>query len=61
MVLAKGNLMRKWAIASAEMNFDVPDSAPSAKLNEVLWKSVKGPNSKMPKIQHGVITAADKD
>jgi hypothetical protein len=43
------------------MNFDIPDSAPSAKLNEVLWKSVKGPNSKMPKIQHGVITATDKD
>jgi YVTN family beta-propeller protein len=61
LVLAKGNPMRKWAIESAKMNFDVPDSAPSAKLNEVLWKSVKGPNSKMPKIQHGVITATDKD
>jgi YVTN family beta-propeller protein len=61
LVLAKGDPMRKWAIESAKMNFDVPDSAPSAKLNEVLWKSVKGPNSKMPKIQHGVITATDKD
>jgi hypothetical protein len=53
--------MRKWAIESAKMNFDIPDSAPSAKLNEVLWKSVKGPDSKMPKIRHTVITATDKD
>jgi len=61
LVLAKGNPMRKWAIESAKMNFDVPDSAPSAKLNEVLWKSVKGPNSKMPKIRHSVIAATEKD
>lgn len=60
-LLAKGNPMHKWAIESAKMNFDIPDSAPSAKLNEVLWKSVKGPDSKMPKIRHGVITATDKD
>jgi YVTN family beta-propeller protein len=60
-VLAKGNPMRKWALESAKMNFDIPDSAPSAKLNEVLWKSIKGPDSKMPKIRHNVITATDKD
>ena len=61
LVLGKGNPMRKWAIESAKMNFDIPDSAPAGKLNEVIWKSVKGPNSKMPRIQHGVITATDKD
>ncbi len=60
-LLAKGNPMRKWAIESAKMNFDIPDSAPSAKLNEVLWRSVKGPNSKMPKVRHSVITDTDKD
>jgi len=60
-LLAKGNPMRKWAIESAKMNFDLPDSAPSAKLNEVIWKSVKGPDSKMPKPRHTVITATDKD
>jgi len=60
-LLARGNPMRKYVLESAKMNFDIPDSAPSAKLNEVLWKSVKGANSKMPKIRHSVITATDKD
>ena len=53
--------MRKWAIESAKMNFDIPDSAPAGKLNEVIWKSVKGPNSKMPRIQHGVIRETRED
>jgi hypothetical protein len=44
--------MRKWAIESAKMNFDVPDSAPAGKLNLILWKSVKGPNAVMPKPKH---------
>lgn len=44
--------MRKWALESAKMNFNVPDSAPAGKLNLILWKSVKGPNSVMPKSKH---------
>jgi hypothetical protein len=51
--------MRKWALESMKMNFEVPDSAPAAKLNEIIWKSVKGPNSKMPKIKHAVLSKDD--
>ena len=38
----------------ATMDFVHPDSAPAAVLNEVLWKSVKGMNSKMPAIRRSV-------
>jgi len=60
-LLAKGNPMRKWVLLSAKMNFDLPDSAPSAQLNQVIWKSVKGPNSKMPAIRHSIITDTKED
>lgn len=32
----------------SKMDFTNPDSQPALKLNELIWKSVKGPNSKMP-------------
>lgn len=53
--------MRKWALESAKMNFDVPDSAPAGKLNLILWKSVKGPNAVMPKPRHAVVNASRED
>jgi hypothetical protein len=31
-----------------KMDFTNPDSQPERKLNELIWKSVKGPNSRMP-------------
>ncbi len=34
--------------ASAAMNFDEPDRAPELELNEIVWKSVRGPGSPMP-------------
>jgi hypothetical protein len=46
--------MRKLAIESEKMHFDIPDSAPAAKLNLILWRSVKGPQSKMPAVRHTV-------
>jgi len=36
------------AAASAAMDFSRPDRAPDRELNEILWKSVKGPASPMP-------------
>ncbi len=36
------------AQASLRMNFDEVDEAPEDELNEILWKSIKGPNSPMP-------------
>ena len=34
--------------ASAAMNFDEPDRTPELELNEIVWKSVRGPGSPMP-------------
>jgi len=59
--LKPGSPMYKAAVESAKMNFDLPDSAPSAKLNQILWKSVKGPNSKMPKPRHSVLADSKQD
>jgi sugar lactone lactonase YvrE len=33
---------------SAQMNFDTEDAADDLLLNEVIWRSIKGPNSPMP-------------
>jgi hypothetical protein len=35
-------------IEASKMAFSKPDSKPDRKLNELIWKSVKGPDSKMP-------------
>jgi len=59
--LKPGSPMHKAAVESAKMNFDLPDSAPSAKLNQILWKSVKGPNSKMPAPRHSVLADSKED
>jgi DNA-binding beta-propeller fold protein YncE len=39
---------RSLILESTGMDFDTPDSAPDRKLNEIIWKSVKGPNSEPP-------------
>jgi hypothetical protein len=38
------------AQASLEMNFDEADLAPDRELNEILWRSVRGPHAPMPAI-----------
>jgi DNA-binding beta-propeller fold protein YncE len=57
----RGNPMRKWALESAKMDFDHPDSAPAAKLNLILWKSVKGASSPMPRPRHAIDFESDRD
>ena len=47
---------RKDAIASQAMRFDIPDAAPSEKLNRILWRSVMGMRSKYPRVRHSVFT-----
>lgn len=42
---------RQMAIQSSKMNWKVADAAPHRLLNEIIWKSVKGPNSKSPELQ----------
>ena len=51
-VMAK-NLATAWgAAASAKMDFADADKAPMGKLNEIIWKSVKGADSAMPAPVH---------
>jgi hypothetical protein len=40
------------AAASARMDFDEADVTPELELNEILWWSVHGPNSRMPPPVH---------
>lgn len=47
-VNAKNTLLAWGAQASMEMNLDEADQAPMFALNEIIWKSVKGPDSEMP-------------
>ena len=42
------------------MNLAEADRAPERELNEILWRSIKGPNSVMPPIvRSGFIRSAD--
>lgn len=54
---------RKDAIASMAMRFDVPDAAPTQKLNRILWRSVMGMNVKYPGVRHSIFSpmAVDTD
>jgi hypothetical protein len=47
---------RQAALASMKMRFDVPDAAPSDKLNRILWGLVRGWNTPYPKVKQGVFT-----
>lgn len=47
------NLATAWgAIESAKMNFDEPDRAPMALLNQIVWRSVRGADAPMPAPTH---------
>jgi YVTN family beta-propeller protein len=62
--LDEKNDSRAWgAEASLRMNLDEPDLAPDRELNEIVWRSVRGPNSPMPPaVRSGFIRkAADGD
>jgi len=52
---------RAGAIASAKMRWDVPDAAPTDKLNRILWHSVKGWNSKFPGVKQAVFAPYSLD
>ncbi len=49
--LGRKDPRRQMAIQSSKMNWKVADAAPHRLLNEIIWKSVKGPNSKSPELQ----------
>ena len=55
--------LREAAKASAKMRFDVPDAAPTERLNRILWGVTHGWNKPYPKVQRAVFTplAVDLD
>jgi len=44
--------MRRMMMRASQMDLVHPDSAPEQELNEMIWKSVKGMDSKMPEPRH---------
>jgi hypothetical protein len=46
--LSLGDPRRTMAINSDKMDFVHPDAAPALQLDEIVWKTVKGPDSAMP-------------
>jgi len=58
--LSASDPMRKIMLESRGMDFVHPDSAPARRLNELIWKSVKGANSEMPAPVHS-LPSTDSD
>jgi DNA-binding beta-propeller fold protein YncE len=52
---------RKGAIASSKMNFNVPDAAPSEKLNRILWHDARGWSTPYPGARQGVFAPLSLD
>jgi DNA-binding beta-propeller fold protein YncE len=52
---------RKAAIASSKMNFDVPDAAPTEKLNRILWHDAKGWSTPYPGSKQAVFAPLSLD
>ena len=52
---------KKDAVASGKMRFDVPDAAPTGKLNAILWRSEKGESVPYPKARSAVFSPFSLD
>lgn len=52
---------RQAAIASSKMHFEIPDAAPTEKLNRILWHAVKGWNVPYPGARHAVFAPLSLD
>jgi YVTN family beta-propeller protein len=52
---------RKGALASAGMRFDVPDAAPTDKLNKILWHDVRGWNVAYPGVKRAAFAPLSLD
>ena len=59
--LGPSDPMRRMMIRASQMDFEHPDSAPERELNEMIWKSVKGMDSKMPEPRHTVVPSVKDD
>ncbi len=49
------------AKASSRMNFKIPDAAPTERLNQILWRDVRGPDAKYPKVTQSVFAPYSND
>ena len=52
---------RRAAKDSAKMRFDVPDAAPTERLNRIVWHQVKGWQSPYPKVRQAVFAPLSTD
>ncbi len=52
---------RKAAQASLRMRFDIPDAAPSDRLNRILWHGVRGWNTPYPKVHRSLFAPLSID
>ncbi|WP_414663351.1 bifunctional YncE family protein/alkaline phosphatase family protein [Horticoccus sp. 23ND18S-11] len=52
---------RKAAEESLTMRFDVPDAAPTERLNRIVWHQVRGWNVPYPEVKHGVFAPLSVD
>ncbi len=49
------------AVASSKMRFDIPDAAPTERLNRILWHDVRGWNTPYPGAHHAVFAPLSVD
>jgi len=52
---------RRAAIDSSHMRFDIPDAAPTERLNRILWQSVRGWSTPYPGAHHAVFAPLTLD
>jgi len=52
---------RRDAEASLHMNFNIPDAAPTEKLNRILWRDTRGLNTPYPKVAHALFAPYSND
>jgi len=52
---------REAALASARMRFDVPDAAPTDRLNRILWHTVRGWNTPYPGVRRALFAPLSID
>jgi hypothetical protein len=57
--LAAGDPRRKMALDSEKMDFTHADAAPALELDQIVWKTVKGPESAMP-IMHQTLVGQNR-
>jgi len=52
---------RKAALASARMRFDIPDAAPSDRLNRILWHEARGWQTPFPGVKQALFFPMSRD